>query len=459
MEISRDKMILFLTHIAITFTVFYICVSDSFSGLGLAVFGMIELIYSLILCRNKKYAIITCGSAFVLCAVSFFRVGNVFTLFNYIAIVLLLSSNIVLASGDVSLLSLLCALVAPFKFISAPFSFIAREETPSKKLIFLKILLAAVIIIPCVAVVLILLSSADPVFFRGIDSYLHKFTIGISFFTVGRIWISVLVSIYIFGAFFAAAVPQEKQKSERKGSPSSQIPTVLTFILLAIYAVFSILQIKYLFFGAKLPAGITYAEYARRGFFELLAVGAVNIAVVLAGNKMSAGKTASVTRYVLCAMTAFLILCSFQRMLLYYRLHGLTELRLFVFICLIFELAGLIITVLFLMRPKFCILRSYLTLALIFWLTVNLINIPALTAKGQIDAYFAGKRSDLNYVFSLSFDASDEIFRLVGEDGEVGENAKNYFLEGSRITEGISWQSQNLSILRYKQLASEIYGN
>lgn len=455
MEISRDKMIVFLTHIAVTFIAFYICVSDSFAGLGLLVFGAIQLVFSLILCKNKKYAAVLCGCAFALCAASFLGAPNILALFNYAVIIMLLALNIFLSSGEKTFLSLARSPIEPFFYIAAPFRFLS-QFFGGKKRAFINVLISVVIIVPCLILVLALLASSDPVFLRGINSSVYRFFTNINGFTLVRIWFSLLVTIYLFGAFFATCMPRKQEDAAEKKTLSSQIPTVLTALLLVIYAVFSVLQFKYLFFGAKLPAGITHAEYARRGFFELLVVSAVNLAVILSGFKMSGGKCASVLRYILCGMTAFLIFCSFWRMLLYYRMHGLTELRLYVFIFLLFEFAGLIITVLFLIRQNFSILRSYFSLALVFWLIINLINVPALTAKSHIDAYLSGKKADLDYVFSLSYDAADEIFRLTGESGSVGEQVRGYFSSEYLIGEDFSWQSSNLSIIRYKKLAGKI---
>ena len=47
----------------------------------------------------------------------------------------------------------------------------------------------------------------------------------------------------------------------------------VSVLVAVLYVIFCGIQIIYLFGGGgELPAGVTYAEYARQGFFQLLVV-------------------------------------------------------------------------------------------------------------------------------------------------------------------------------------------
>ena len=49
-----------------------------------------------------------------------------------------------------------------------------------------------------------------------------------------------------------------------------------------VYLVFCVIQIVYLFMGkGSLPEGMTYSQYARQGFFQLLFVAVLNLVMVL----------------------------------------------------------------------------------------------------------------------------------------------------------------------------------
>ena len=50
--------------------------------------------------------------------------------------------------------------------------------------------------------------------------------------------------------------------------------------VLAVYTIFIVIQFKYLFSGGVLPNGLNYSEYARRGFFELVVLSVLNIALI-----------------------------------------------------------------------------------------------------------------------------------------------------------------------------------
>jgi hypothetical protein len=64
-------------------------------------------------------------------------------------------------------------------------------------------------------------------------------------------------------------------------APRITIYSALT-ALNVVYIIFFLAQAAYLFaaFGNSLPEALTYAEYARRGFFELCAVAAINLGVI-----------------------------------------------------------------------------------------------------------------------------------------------------------------------------------
>ena len=122
----------------------------------------------------------------------------------------------------------------------------------------------------------------------------------------------------------------EEVKDHRHGEPVLAI--TVTGLLSVIYVLFSGIQIWGLFLGKlQLPAGYTYAEYAREGFFQLLAVSILNLVIVLVC--MSFFKESKVLKGVLTVMslcTFVMIASSAMRMLLYIWYYDLTFLRILV---------------------------------------------------------------------------------------------------------------------------------
>ncbi|HSW42068.1 MAG TPA: DUF4173 domain-containing protein [Patescibacteria group bacterium] len=108
-------------------------------------------------------------------------------------------------------------------------------------------------------------------------------------------------------------------------------------VLLAVdllFAAFVTLQVAYLFGGLDTlaAAGLTYADYARRGFFELLAAAALAASVVATldarvRRRSPAFLAAAVG---LVALTGVTLVSSFLRLRLYQDAYGWTELRFWV---------------------------------------------------------------------------------------------------------------------------------
>lgn len=461
MELSRHKKILFVAHLLLTLICFYWLVSDSWSGLGLLIFGGVELLFSLILCKNKRWALIFSGSILVLCATSFYR-DNPFCYFNYLAFIVLLTVQTVYSvfgAEQNKVSSFFASLFEPFIHIVNPFKW-AGNAIKSKDSRVGKALITAIVSGVVLIIVLALLSGADMVFSKGVENLFSDFFDVFRAEGIFRLYLSAFVTVYIFGSFYATnRTPAEKTEAEKKpGLLSGFSPLFLLFALIAIYCIFCAIQIKYLFLGATLPDGITHAEYARKGFFELLVVSAINLAIVLSSFAISRKRDKNKKLilslgYALLSITVFLLFCSFRRMQLYYLADGLTRMRTLVFIFLIFEFIGLIITFFYLAKPKFNIIYIYFMLALSFWLSVNVISIDRIVAKNQVDLYLDGNRSDIYYVTGLSCDAAPELARIL-ESGDYTfyHTINNYF---NSIEAPSSWQETNLSTLRALKIKEE----
>ncbi|MEW6224914.1 MAG: DUF4173 domain-containing protein [Chloroflexota bacterium] len=123
--------------------------------------------------------------------------------------------------------------------------------------------------------------------------------------------------------------------------------TVLV-VLDALFAVFVVLQLAYLFGGRDTPAavGLTYAEYARRGFFELVAVavlaGSLVVALDLAVGRRSVGQLAAALG--LLGLTAVVLASALLRLRLYQDAYGWTELRFVVLVAIGWLAAAVVVT-------------------------------------------------------------------------------------------------------------------
>jgi hypothetical protein len=105
----------------------------------------------------------------------------------------------------------------------------------------------------------------------------------------------------------------------------------------ALFLAFVLVQFRYLFGGKGLvetQAHLTYAEYARHGFFELVVVVVLTLPLLLLGDWLlrDGVNGRRVFRWlaaVLLALLGVVIASALQRMRLYVQQYGLTELRLY----------------------------------------------------------------------------------------------------------------------------------
>ena len=198
---------------------------------------------------------------------------------------------------------------------------------------------------------------------------------------------------------------------------------LLDFLFLTFVAI----QVRYLFGGAGHlddTAGLTYAEYARHGFFELTTVTALALPLLLLAHWLfRPDKRAHeiLFKALACTMVALLfvvVASALQRMYLYTSEFGLTELRLYTTIFMFWISAVLlwfVLTVLRSNRERFAVGALAAGFAAI--LAINLMNPDALIARTNIDRLQEGKRFDPYYLTTLSADAVPTIVDALPEIG------------------------------------------
>lgn len=153
------------------------------------------------------------------------------------------------------------------------------------------------------------------------------------------------------------------------------VASIVLGVVLALYAAFCAVQIMFLFAGAALPSGTTYAAYARSGFFQLLVVAALNLAgfgLVL----RFAPRTRILTgmQIGLIAATAVMLASAALRLGLYIDAYGLTWLR-YLSITFIALLAALLALALArLLSDRLPLMTVGFVLALVWWIAIGCAN-------------------------------------------------------------------------------------
>jgi Domain of unknown function (DUF4173) len=173
--------------------------------------------------------------------------------------------------------------------------------------------------------------------------------------------------------------------------------------------------LRYLFGGnarVETQTGLTYAEYARQGFFELVAVAALVLPVLLVADwalRRERPRHAFVFRVlagVLVALLLVVMASALQRMRLYQRAYGLTELRVYAtgfMLWLAVVVAWASATVLRGRRERFAFGALVSGFAAV--LVMNAVNPDALIARTNVERSRTGAEIDLRYLEGLSDDA------------------------------------------------------
>jgi hypothetical protein len=191
-----------------------------------------------------------------------------------------------------------------------------------------------------------------------------------------------------------------------------------------------LIQVRYLFGGADhvlASTGLTYADYARRGFFELVAVAVLLLPVLLAADWARARSGRSLATYrvfgVLLVLLLLVVMASaMQRLRIYVDVFGLTALRFYAAALLVWlstVFAWLLWSLLRERREQF-VIGAVLT-ALVALVIVVAVNPHGTIAATNLSGAAAGRDFDVAYALGLSADATptllDGIDALDDDDG------------------------------------------
>jgi hypothetical protein len=193
----------------------------------------------------------------------------------------------------------------------------------------------------------------------------------------------------------------------RQGFGALEIGVALAFLDL-LFLAFVVVQFRYLFGGGAVvqsEAHLTYAEYARHGFFELVVVTGLTLPVLLLADWALAGRSSRVFRWLAGALLVLLgvvIASALQRMRLYVQHFGLTELRLYatgVILWLAVVSAWFAVTVLRGRRHAFAV--GALVAGFAATLALNVLSPDAFIARTNVTR----PAVDVTYLAGLSDDA------------------------------------------------------
>ncbi len=296
-----------------------------------------------------------------------------------------------------------------------------------------KALLGLLCALPVFCVVVVLLANSDAAF-EGLTNHL--------FVDAGRILSRLLLTLCLFPfllafGFCARKEPDtERQAKPRKGLDTGFLASFLGLLSTA-YLVYLFSQLAYFVsaFSGILPKGYTfsYAEYARRGFFELCGVAAINLTLLyltLLLSRKKDGRLPAVLRALgpfIDVFTLFLICTAMAKMILYIRQYGTTVLRLGTSAFMLFMAVVFLALLVRFFLSRMRVLPVAAVTAAVILLVLGIGNLPGFCARYNYTQYKSGALPtvDTAYLRELGDDGVPYLLLLKDDaDEKTAENAR-----------------------------------
>jgi Domain of unknown function (DUF4173) len=226
-----------------------------------------------------------------------------------------------------------------------------------------------------------------------------------------------------------------------------------------LFLAFVVVQFRYLFGGRALVEArtqLTYADYARHGFFELVAVAALTLSLLLLGDWLLRAdargrRSFRALALVLLGLLFVVIASALKRMRLYEEQYGLTELRLYasgVIVWIGVVSVWFALTVLRGHRHAFAV--GALVTGFAATLALNMLNPGTLIARTNIDR----PRVDVAYLAGLGDDAVPTLVSRLDRLDPADRRLLARELARRRAGSG-DWRSWNLSRSRAAAVLGE----
>lgn len=248
---------------------------------------------------------------------------------------------------------------------------------------------------------------------------------------------ALLLAPFLLGFAFSL------KKSEPKESAPSSFKGLDTIVLTAFLALLSLFYLLYLFsqlayffsaFSGFLPQGFdfSYAEYARRGFFEMSMIAGINLAMlfamILLAKKQEEKLPVSLK---ICGtfiglFTLVLIGTALSKMVMYIARYGMTGLRITTSAFMVFAAVVFCAMLLRLYLPKVRVLQTAVVCAALILAVLGLGNVNAVVARYNYEAYRSQRLSgiDVEYLEFLGDEGVPYLVELTNDsDPEVRQEA------------------------------------
>lgn len=339
-----------------------------------------------------------------------------------------------------------------------------RWQDDPRKDVVRKVLIGLVIAVPLIIIFTWLFATADEVF----KDWLLR-VLDIQWVDVWRLFRTLVMTLFLGSLFYVVMKPEHKvthtDVTVRK--LDTMIVSIILLLINVLFGIFVFFQFKYLFGGADFVLGnaITYAEYARKGFFQLcwvIVLAAVMLLIIYRSfvfHKQS--WIVTILQTLLIAQIGVIAASALKRMNLYQDAYGFTVLRLYVEWFLYFVLTTLAFAGISLIaRIPFRTFFYVTILGGVAALTVvTSINVDLVIAKENIRRFVQnGVSIDMQYLRRLSTDSTfalrlledPAVFARLPVDQQRNFHALLMDME-KKVGERSSWKELHIGSIRASQ--------
>ncbi|ROO87784.1 HAMP domain-containing protein [Actinocorallia herbida] len=298
-----------------------------------------------------------------------------------------------------------------------------------------------------------LLTSADAAFSEMISALLPD--LGLGSILARTFWFLIITSLVLAFAYLTITPPRLKELAPAPGTPAGRWAWAVPLLSLnLLFLAFCAVQARVLLDHAALPAGVSYSSYARQGFFQLVVVTVLVLAVIAIAVRHRPVSSAALIRLLLgalCVLTLVVVAVALRRLYLYEESSGWTRLRLWVHA---FELwLGLVIvmiTVAGIRMKANWLPRAVAATGAAGLLLLGLINPDGFIASRNVDRLARAERVVVPYLNGLSADAVPALDRLP-------EPRRSCVLQeiARDLEKPDGWTSKNLSRERARRILAE----
>ena len=265
-----------------------------------------------------------------------------------------------------------------------------------------------------------LMAGADPAFASVLDALVPR--VDGSYAVARTVYFALGVAV-VLGAAVLIASRTVPPLGPARPSPLRSLEWALPIgLLVALFAAFVVTTLSTLFGSdehVRSTTGLTYAEYARGGFWHLLAVSALTMAVVVTGLRWTPLRTPGDRLRVrlllggLIGLTLVVVGSALYRMWLYQQAYGLTVLRLVVAATEVWLAVGFAIMLVSVLRlrpdrPT----RGVVAAGMLTLLVLAALNPERLVAEQNVERWAATGEIDVSYLGGLSADAAPVLATL-----------------------------------------------